>query len=135
MRLTAGIALMCVTLSGAAYAQAPASTAPATPRGHKIITEADCTAAKLGSAIPPGAIGEPVSAVTLNAPQWHAEANGSPAYCAIDGSIAAVDKSLTARPIRFGVALPASWAFRAAQLGGGGMNGIIPALTGGFGRG
>lgn len=35
----------------------------------KTIAEADCTAAKLGSGIPASAIGEPVSAVTLNAPQ------------------------------------------------------------------
>jgi hypothetical protein len=101
----------------------------------KSITEADCSAAKLGSEIPARAIGEPVSAVTLSAPQWHAEANGSPAYCSIEGSMAPVDKNPTARPIRFGVALPASWTFRAAQLGGGGMNGSIPRLTGGVGRG
>jgi len=80
-------------------------------------------------------IGLPVSAVTLDAPQWHAEAGGLPAYCGIEGSMAPVDKSPTARPIRFGVALPASWALRAAQLGGGGMNGMVPRLTGGIGRG
>ena len=71
----------------------------------KTIAEADCTAAKLGSEIPAGDIGAPVSAVTLNAPQWHAEANGVPAYCSVEGSMAPVDKSPTARPIRFGVAL------------------------------
>ena len=32
----------------------------------------------------------------------------------------------TARPINFRVVLPASWNRRAAQLGGGGMNGIMP---------
>src|ERR1039458_6393332 len=42
---------------------------------------------------------------------------------------------LPAPPIRFGVALPASWWFRGAQLGGSGMNGTIPRLTGGVGRG
>jgi feruloyl esterase len=99
----------------------------------KTIAETDCTAEKLGPAIPAGSIGEPVSAVTLNAPQWHAEAGGAPAYCSIEGSIAPVDKA--APPIRFGVALPASWTLRAAQLGGGGMNGMIPRLTGGVGRG
>lgn len=101
----------------------------------KEITETDCTAAKLASAIPVSAIGEPVSAVTLNAPQWHAGAEGAPAYCSIEGSLAPVDKSPTARPIRFGVALPASWAFRAAHMGGGGNNGTIPRLTGGIMRG
>ena len=100
----------------------------------KTITESDCTAAKLGSEIPAGAIGEPVSAVTLNAPQWHAEANGAPAYCSVEGSMAPVDKR-RGRPIRFGVALPASWTSRGVQLGGGGMNGTIPRLTGGVGRG
>ena len=101
----------------------------------KTITEADCTAAKLGSEIPVSAIGEPVSAVTLNAPQWHAETANAPAYCSIEGSMAPVDKSSTAKPIRFGVALPASWHSRGAQLGGGGMNGSIPMLAGGVGRG
>ncbi|HUA61305.1 MAG TPA: tannase/feruloyl esterase family alpha/beta hydrolase [Verrucomicrobiae bacterium] len=101
----------------------------------KTITEADCTAAKLGSEIPVKAIGEPVSAVTLSAPQWHAETANAPGYCSIEGSMAPVDKSATARPIRFGVALPATWLSRGAQLGGGGMNGSIPTLAGGVGRG
>ncbi len=101
----------------------------------KIIAEADCTAAKLGSEIPVSAIGEPVSVVTLNAPQWRTETANSPAYCSVEGSMAPVDKNATARPIRFGVALPASWSRRAAQLGGGGMDGSIPMLAGGIGRG
>ena len=100
-----------------------------------VITESDCTAAKLGAEIPPASIGEPVSAVTLNAPEWHAESGGAPAYCSIGGSMAPVDKSADARPIRFGVALPGSWSMRAVQLGGGGMNGTVPLLTGGLGRG
>jgi feruloyl esterase len=45
--------------------------------------------------------------------------------------MAPVDTSSTARPINFRVALPASWSRRAAQIGGGGMNGSIPNLTGG----
>ncbi len=108
---------------------------PASAPAAKIITAADCTAAKLGSEIPIKAIGEPVSAVTLSAPQWHAETANAPGYCAIDGSMAPVDKGATARPIRFGVALPATWLRRGAQLGGGGMNGSIPMLAGGVGRG
>jgi hypothetical protein len=110
-------------------ASAPARAAIGT------MTEADCTAARLGSTIPVASIGEPVLAVTLDAPQWHAEAGGVPAYCSIEGSMAPVDKSPTAKPIRFGVALPESWAGRAAQLGGGGNNGTIPRLTGGVTRG
>src|ERR1017187_4891124 len=101
---------------------------------HKVITEQDCTAEKLGARLPVGSIGLPVSAIPLTAPQWHAEANGNAAYCAIEGSMAPVDKSSTARPIRFGVAMPASWSYRAVQLGGGGMNGSVPGLTGGPGR-
>ena len=115
--------------------QTPAGDANLRTAGVTLLTEADCTAAKLGSGIPVAAIGEPVSAATLDAPQWHAEAGGVGAYCSIEGSMAPVDKSPTARPIRFGVALPASWAFRAAHMGGGGNNGTIPRLTGGIMRG
>jgi len=42
-----------------------------------------------------------------------------------------VDTSATARPINFAVALPARWNHRAVQMGGGGMNGTIPGITGG----
>ena len=115
----------------ALYSQQAAQPAPAA----KTIAEADCTAAKLGSEIPVSAIGLPVSAVTLDAPQWHPETANAPAYCGIQGSMAPVDKASTARPIRFGVALPATWRSRGAQLGGGGMNGSVPGLTGGVGRG
>jgi feruloyl esterase len=118
----------------ALYSQQAGSKQAASPAA-KTITEADCTAGKLGSDIPPSSIGEPVSAVTLNAPQWHAETANAAAYCSIDGSMAPLDKNATARPIRFGVALPASWQFRGAQLGGGGMDGSVPGLTGGVGRG
>ena len=112
MRFLSGVTLWAVC---AVIAQAQAT--------NKTLAEADCTAAKLGSDIPVSAIGLPVSAVTLMPPQWHAEAGGVPAYCSIEGSMAPVDASKTARPIRFGVALPAVWTQRAAQLGVGGMNG------------
>jgi pimeloyl-ACP methyl ester carboxylesterase len=98
----------------------------------KAITEADCTATKMGDRIPASAIGEPVSAVTLNAPRWNPAAGSAPAYCSVDGAIAPVDRSATAKPINFRVVLPASWSGRAAQMGGGGMNGFIPPdLAGG----
>jgi hypothetical protein len=125
-------------LWGQARPQASAG-APAIPAaGSKLpalaantaITEADCTAQKLGASIPIASIGEPVSAVALSAPQWNVSANGNPAYCGIDGSMAPVGKSDTAKPIRFRVLMPASWSHRAAQLGGGGMNGTIPNLFG-----
>jgi len=124
MRFLSGVTLWAVC---AVIAQAQAT--------NKTLAEADCTAAKLGSDIPVSAIGLPVSAVTLMPPQWHAEAGGVPAYCSIEGSMAPVDASKTARPIRFGVALPAVWTQRAAQLGGGGMNGVIPRLTAPASRG
>ena len=55
------------------------------------------------------------------------------AYCRVNGTIAPVDASSTSRPFNFSVALSASWSGRAAQLGGGGMNGVIPNLTSGPG--
>lgn len=119
----ARLAVAALTLAIAAQAQ-PAKT----------ITEENCTASVLGESIPVNVIGEPVSAVTLHAPQWRPEAGANPAYCYVEGSMAPVDTSPTARPIRFAVALPASWTFRSAQMGGGGMNGSIPPLAGGPGR-
>ena len=95
---------------------------------NKMIAEADCTAERLGTSIPVASISEPVSAVTLQPPQWNAAANGNPAYCSIDGSMAPVDKSANARPILFRVVMPESWSYRAAQIGGGGMDGVIPDL-------
>jgi feruloyl esterase len=124
-----------LALSGQQAGTGPGAGNRSAAAAAKTMTETDCTAVKLGASIPASAIGEPVSAVTLNAPQWHPESNGAPAYCTVEGSREPVDRSPTARPIRFGVALPASWASRAAQLGGGGMNGMIPQLTGGVGRG
>ena len=47
--------------------------------------------------------------------------------------MAPVDNSPTAKPINFQVAFPPAWNGRAVQLGGGGMNGTIPGLTGGAG--
>ncbi len=97
------------------------------------ITEADCTAAKLGDSIPVSAIGEPVSAVTLSAPRWVAAAKALPAYCSVNGAMAPVDRAPNAQAINFQVAFPSTWNGRATQLGGGGMNGTIPQLTGGPG--
>lgn len=97
---------------------------------NKTISEADCTTNKLGSTIPISAIGEPVSGIALSAPRWIAASGNMPAYCAVDGSMSPVDRSPSAKPILFRVALPTSWNRRAAQLGGGGTNGTIPNLTG-----
>jgi feruloyl esterase len=103
------------------------------PSAAKTIGEADCTAAKLGDSIPVASIGEPVSAVTLSAPRWNPAAKNLPAYCSVNGSMAPVDSSPNAKPINFQVTFPPRWNGRSAQLGGGGMNGTIPGLTGGPG--
>ncbi len=118
-------ALLCSTGAGT-HAQS----------NSRIITPADCSTAKLGSSIPVSAIGEPVSGVTLDSPRWVEAGRNLPAYCSVNGSMAPVDRSPTAKPINFQVAFPSTWSGRAAQLGGGGMNGSIPGLTGNpFGQG
>ena len=95
--LAAGAA--AATLNGA---QTPAKTSE--PIG---ITVSDCTVDKLGTTIPTEKIGEPVRRVTLSSASWTAETANSPAYCRVDGVIDPVDTSATARPINFGIALPA----------------------------
>lgn len=115
-------------ISSSAWIGAQTKTSPAAAE-NKVITEADCTAAKLGSDIPISAIGERVSGVTLNAPVWTGAAGSNPAYCSVKGAMAPADPN--AKPINFQVVLPASWGRRAAQMGGGGMNGSIPMLLGG----
>ncbi len=109
----------------------PAGTEAQSPASSTTITEADCTAAKLGDSIPVSAIGEPVSAVNLNAPRWNPAAKNGPAYCSVNGAMAPVDKSPTAKPINFQVAFPSSWNGKAVQLGGiGGMAATIPEAYG-----
>jgi hypothetical protein len=111
-------------------ASSVAAPNPAIASG-KAITTADCTAERLGTSVDASAIGEPVRSVTLSAPSWVEATNGVPAHCRVNGTMAPIDTASTARPINFSVVLPASWSRRAAQLGGGGMNGIIPNLIGG----
>ena len=116
-------------------AQAPAPVAPSRTDEPISISAADCTVEKLGASIPIETIGAPVRRVTLSAPTWTAETANAPAYCRVDGVIDPVDTSATARPINFGVALPARWNRRSVQMGGGGMNGTVPGLAGGGGPG
>lgn len=80
--------------------------------------------------IPAAQIGEPVSAVKLTSATWKSGAQSGMDYCRVDGRLEPVDNSDRARPIHFGVAMPANWNGRSIQLGGGGMNGMIPALAG-----
>ena len=103
----------------------------ATAQGDKTISESDCTATRVETAIPVSAIGEPVSAVTLNPPRWIAATGNAPAHCSVDGSMAPVDRSRDGKTNPFSrCCFPASWNRRAAQIGGGGTNGVIPNLTG-----
>jgi hypothetical protein len=126
-------ALVALSGFGALFA-AQSAQAPAASLGRlaqaKTTTEADCSTARVGEAIPMSAIGEPVGAVTIAAPRWVAGTDTLQARCEVDGSIEPVDRSATARPIRFRVWLPAEWNGRAVQQGGGGMNGSIPDLSG-----
>ena len=137
--LTMVVVLLVCTASGVSLGGAQgdparpvasaASQRPA-PAANAVLTAEMCTAARLSGTIPVTAIGEPVAAVTLAEPVWQTEAGTAPAYCRVDGSMAPVSAGPTARPIQFRVLLPASWNHRAAQLGGGGMNGVIPNLAG-----
>jgi pimeloyl-ACP methyl ester carboxylesterase len=99
----------------------------------RTISAADCALGKLGMLVPASAIGEPVSAVTLSAPRWIPATDAVPAYCSVDGVMTPVDTGVSAKPINFRVVLPSSWNHRAAQFGGGGMNGTIPNLAGSVG--
>jgi feruloyl esterase len=110
-------------------------TMQAQSTANKTITASDCTAEKLGASIPVTAIGEPVSAVTLSKPAWNEAVNGSEAFCQVEGEMAPVDKSSTARPIKFRVKLPAEWNQRAIQMGGGGLDGTVPDVGRGSGPG
>ena len=93
------------------------------------ITAADCKTAKLGDTIAASAVGEPVSAVAMGPPKWVPASDALPPRCEVDGRIESIDKA-KAPPVNFRVWLPAEWNRRAAQQGGGGMNGVIPDLRG-----
>jgi feruloyl esterase len=118
------------SLSGASARQA-ARTSPTrdVAAADVAIAAADCSAARIGSSIPIDKIGEPVARVTLEPPAWVETTANTPAHCRVNGSMAPVNTSATARPINFAIVLPASWSRRSAQIGGGGMNGIVPNLT------
>jgi tannase/feruloyl esterase len=105
--------------------------APAARPVQKTLAQTDCSKSVIGSSVPIAAIKEPVSGVTLNEPRWTEPTGAVPPYCAVEGTIAPVDRRNNAKPINFRVLLPASWSGRAVHLGGGGMNGVIPNLAGG----
>jgi hypothetical protein len=134
----ASAGLLVWYLMPATSAQAPAASAETASAEtlrrlgpDVVISTGDCTAAQVGTSIAASAIGERVGSVTLSAPVWVEAAANVAAHCRIDGSMAPVDTAPTARSINFRVVIPASWNHRAAQMGGGGINGVIPNLTGG----
>ncbi len=127
--LAALVALAAVLISGVGLTAVSLQT-PQQPVTRTISSQ-DCTNAKLGTAIPVASIGEPVAGVTLAAPRWVEATGNAPAYCSIDGAMAPTDTSSHGRSINFRVILPASWSSHAVQIGGGGMNGSIPGVTGG----
>lgn len=114
-----------ILLSLAAGCLGAASTVSAqTSPGMMMVRESECSQARLGAAIDPRQIGEPVSGVTLDSISWYPDA--APGLCVVEGRLLPVDQSATARPIRFAVALPALWNMRTIHQGGGGMNGSVP---------
>src|SRR5262245_53962633 len=90
------LAALLAVLIPASLLKARSPQNPA-PQGTRAISSDDCTSAKLGSAIPVSAIGEPVAGVTLAAPRWVAAAGNAPAYCSIDGAMAPTDTSANGR--------------------------------------
>ena len=137
------VATAIVLATSNAVATLPAdqtAAAPTTPLAGlrdlgpaRTITAADCVTSKLGDSIPTSSIGETVSGVSLAGPRWVAATDSVPAYCSIDGAMTPIERTSGNTPnINFRVLLPAEWSHRAIQLGGGGMNGTIPNLTGQF---
>lgn len=110
---------LCLFVSGVTFGQ---TKVPA----NVVITKADL--AKVGDAIPASAIGEPVGSVKLYEPRWIEATESTPAQAVVEGSIFPVDPN--GWPINFRVILPASWAHRSMQAGGGGMNGTITVREG-----
>ncbi len=125
LRQVLGLGVLCALAAGSASGQGSSAA-----DGIEL-TQAACTGTALAATIPAGAIGEPVSAVVLDSLDWVAASGNVAAHCSVSGRLQPVDESDTAQPIRFGVALPATWNRRSIQLGGGGMNGTVPRLTGG----
>jgi len=124
--LAVWLALPC-PLTAADAIPAPGTQLPAIT-ADRVITAADVSVEKVGTAIPADAIGQPVGKVTLSPPRWVAATDSSVAYATVDGSIAPQDPN--GKPIHFRVLLPASWSRRAIQMGGYGINGIVPMLRG-----
>jgi hypothetical protein len=126
--------LAVLTVAWLSTALIPAHSVQAQTTDERLrLTESACTSVALAAKISPEQIGQRVSAVELDSLTWVDGSGDTPSHCMVNGRLEPVDRSATARPIRFGVALPAEWNRRSIQMGGGGMNGSIPGLAGGFG--
>lgn len=113
----------------AAISTAAGAAAPGKALEPITVGAEQCTTDNLGATIEPRLIGEPVGGVTFDRIAWHPASERSGALCVVEGQILPVDKSATARPIRFAVGMPASWNRRSIHQGGGGMNGSVPQFA------
>jgi hypothetical protein len=125
--LLAGLVVLPFGSIAADAIPAPGSKLPPFS-GDRVITAAEVTVDKVGTSIPASAIGEAVGGVTLSPPRWVEATGNAVAHALVEGSIAPKDPQ--GKPINFRVLLPASWSRRAIQVGGGGMNGMVPMLRG-----
>lgn len=129
-------ALMPALIPALLLAACASSPAPRADQGLFVAPVLPCASLQ-GQAIPAAAIGLPtrgarlVSARAVAASEARAHpSNGTwlhalPAYCEVLGEIDPVDPK--APVIRFQVNVPTAWNGRAMQIGGGGLNGSIPA--------
>jgi hypothetical protein len=72
--VVAALALLVLALVWNSGAEAQTSQATGS-EGTKVISAEDCTSERLGTTIPPSAIGEAVAGVTLAAPKWVSTGN------------------------------------------------------------
>jgi feruloyl esterase len=88
----------------------------------------DCAALK-GATVSASAIGLPTRGARVSAAERMADTTTpGRGYCLISGEIRSVDPA--AQDIHFQLALPEAWNGKAAMLGGGGFNGVIPPVVG-----
>lgn len=86
----------------------------------------DRCAALAGRSLPAQTIALPTQGAVIVSARMEGE--GDERYCQVKGKIAPVDPS--APPVLFAVNLPERWNGKAAQIGGGGLNGTLVTGTG-----
>jgi feruloyl esterase len=130
MRATRGLIYAATVLGIAAMVATAGSTAWAAPAAN-IAPKIQCAEMK-DKTIPAAAIGLPtngavITSATLAAAVAPADSKpwtGSPERCDLSGSIAPVDPA--APSILFRISIPTMWNEEFWQVGGGGMNGMVP---------